>query len=75
MIQDIQYLTLKMTTTLSNKQLFKRYKAIFSEHKSETVFENICSKTLTVLLFLEKEVTQRGYKIISSPKGELCFVK
>ncbi|MEK7079468.1 MAG: hypothetical protein AAB929_05355 [Patescibacteria group bacterium] len=53
-----------MVLNLSNKQLIKKYKEVFLEYESETAFGNFCARTLTRLLFLEKDLTEREYKII-----------
>lgn len=52
-----------MALNLSNKQLLKKYREVYSEYESEIEFGNFCARTLTGLLFLEKALTERGYKI------------
>ena len=58
---------------LTNRQLFKKYKEMSSDFKSENAFGNFCARTLTMLLYLEKEITQRGYKIVSFSKKTYFF--
>ncbi|MFH1192068.1 MAG: hypothetical protein V1655_01205 [bacterium] len=60
---------------LSNKQLLKRYREVFLEYKTENNFGNFCARTLTILLYLEKELSERGYKIASLSKENIYFVK
>lgn len=54
-----------MAIRLSKRQLLKKYKEVLSEYKSETVFENFCARTLTLLPLLEKEIAQRRYRRIA----------
>jgi len=68
-MENLRFNTKDMNQNLSNRQLLKKYRSILSEYKSETVFGNFCARTLTRLLVLEKEVAQRGYKIVVCPEG------
>jgi hypothetical protein len=46
-----------MLKNLSNRQLLREYREVYSEYRSESAFDNFCANTLTSLLFFEQELT------------------